>query len=665
MITVDHWGTFEVANFGDLLYPLILDRELRRLLPGRSDLEVRLTGPIGGWTPMGLERAVRRATRHDEPGFWAQAESVDAFVLGGGDLVHGGTTVVDIEGGLNRIDNWSFAVELGFLADVRPVAWNGVGVPFDVPPELAPVLRAACARVDLLAVRDEGSRLRLEAAGLEREVAIVPDTAVLLDEVVPEADRRAALDALRAARLLPAGPVLVAHVSFVSPGVLAEVASALRAALAHHPDLQPVLLALGPTHGDGEVLRELAERLDGPTWLLPDPTVVEVVAVLGAAELAVSSSYHATLVATTLGVPALTFFHYHHQPAKSHDLAALLGRERWLLDRPSDIVGAVDAVRAGDGRPDHSRVAALQRAARAHFERVAEVVTAPARPAADLAERDSAHAHLVESLQAARRQEARQRAELTLLQDHHDRTVARARDREALYWRVSDRAARGSDHSILDLDALGSATLDERPYRWGHVGPLFSPTDAARLSATVPLIGAEERADSDGRRAWSYFVRPLVAMGGSNGVRPHELDPAWRALADDLGGPRYRAVVSRLTGVDLSELDLEANVFFYPQGGYQEPHPDLPEKVVTHVLWFNEGWEAHFGGCLRILNSHDPDDLHCELLPSLGWSAVFVRSEYSWHSVTAVADDAPLGRRAVVATFYRPGSTSTMWPHGV
>ena len=64
------------------------------------------------------------------------------------------------------------------------------------------------------------------------------------------------------------------------------------------------------------------------------------------------------------------------------------------------------------------------------------------------------------------------------------------------------------------------------------------------------------------------------------------------------------------------------------------------------------------------LKSRDEQDVEEELLPELGWSALFVRSDRSWHSVTAVTDDAPVDRRAVVATFYRPGSPSTMWPNG-
>ena len=150
-------------------------------------------------------------------------------------------------------------------------------------------------------------------------------------------------------------------------------------------------------------------------------------------------------------------------------------------------------------------------------------------------------------------------------------------------------------------------------------------------------------------------------MAGRTPAAPTGLDRRWRALADELAGPAYRTAMSRLTGIDLAELDLEVNAFSYAPGAYQDPHPDLPEKVVTHVLWFNDAWASRDGGCLRILRSADPDDIARELTPDLGWSAVFVRSDRSWHCVTPVADGTRARSPSVVATFHLPGSVSSMW----
>ena len=97
MTTVAHWGTFEVANLGDLLFPLVLEHHLRA---ANREVEVQWVGPLGGTAPMGLGRAVARALPFEHEGFWQQASTVDAFVLGGGDLVHYGEVVIDHVKGL-------------------------------------------------------------------------------------------------------------------------------------------------------------------------------------------------------------------------------------------------------------------------------------------------------------------------------------------------------------------------------------------------------------------------------------------------------------------------------------------------------------------------------------------------------------------------------------
>ena len=40
------------------------------------------------------------------------------------------------------------------------------------------------------------------------------------------------------------------------------------------------------------------------------------------------------------------------------------------------------------------------------------------------------------------------------------------------------------------------------------------------------------------------------------------------------------------------------------------PHVDLPDKIVTHVLYFNSEWNPEEGGCLAILGSKDIQDAY-------------------------------------------------------
>jgi polysaccharide pyruvyl transferase WcaK-like protein len=439
---VAHWGTFEVANLGDLLFPLVLEHHLRA---ADGAAEVQLVGPLGGTAPMGLDRAVVRALPFEHEEFWQQASAVDAFVLGGGELVHKGEIVVQRAGAPDRISYAMFATDLGLLAEVRPMAWNAVGVPVEIPDTLAPLLRVATASVDLLTVRDEASRSRLEAAGVERPIDVVPDTAVLVDDVISRQVRAQTLERLRADRRLPGpdGPLVVAHLSFATPAVLEETAAALAAVADRRPATRFVLVALGETHGDGATLRSLARRIGAAATVVADPSVEEAVAVLAAGDVVVSTSYHAVLLATALGVPAAQFRHAGHRPAKHGALAEMLGRKRWLLEGPADIPAAVDALLDGAGPPDPARIGRLRSAAEAHLRRVAEVAMLGHRPGIDLAERTAAHRHVVARLAARAGFESQLRADVAVLREHHDRAMERATEVEAAYWRARDLLEAG------------------------------------------------------------------------------------------------------------------------------------------------------------------------------------------------------------------------------
>lgn len=218
---------------------------------------------------------------------------------------------------------------------------------------------------------------------------------------------------------------------------------------------------------------------------------------------------------------------------------------------------------------------------------------------------------------------------------------------------------------MIDVDRIAQHALETHPYRWAMVDRLFAPRDAAALARTFPRDHYKRLADYAGEKDFEYEARALVGMGERTVSRPEALSAAWRALANDFLSPGYRAAMSALVGVDLSAAPLEVNVFHYPPGGSLGPHPDLRDKIVTHVLYFNRTWNDADGGCLTILRSSRADDAAATISPIVGNSAVLVRSNDSWHAVTPVAKHCRDSRRSLTATFYHPGSVSTMWPPGV
>jgi Rps23 Pro-64 3,4-dihydroxylase Tpa1-like proline 4-hydroxylase len=217
---------------------------------------------------------------------------------------------------------------------------------------------------------------------------------------------------------------------------------------------------------------------------------------------------------------------------------------------------------------------------------------------------------------------------------------------------------------MINLEKIARHHLHHQPFRWAQVDGLYSPQDAAALAETYPCDHFKVVKGYGGEKDYEYEARQLIAMTTGQVVNPQALSPHWMALAQDLRSSAYRQALSALTGLDLSVAPMEVNLFHYGPGSNLGPHPDLADKVVTHILYFNDSWNPARGGCLQILGSRDPDSVFEQIPPVVGNSAVLVRSDTSWHAVSRVVDDSPVSRRSITVTFYRPGSTSSMWPEG-
>jgi Rps23 Pro-64 3,4-dihydroxylase Tpa1-like proline 4-hydroxylase len=215
---------------------------------------------------------------------------------------------------------------------------------------------------------------------------------------------------------------------------------------------------------------------------------------------------------------------------------------------------------------------------------------------------------------------------------------------------------------MIDLTQIARHALQTRPYSWATVHNLFSTVDAAALADSFPSDHFKTVASYGGDKDYEYEARALIAMGADTVSHPQELSNAWLSYTHDLLSRAYRVSMSLLTKCDLTTAPMEVNVFHYGPGACLGPHPDLQDKLVTHVLYFNRVWNREDGGCLRILNSADPSDIAAEIAPNVGNSVVLVRSENSWHAVSRVVNGCRRSRRSLTVTFYRPGSVSTLWP---
>jgi SM-20-related protein len=78
----------------------------------------------------------------------------------------------------------------------------------------------------------------------------------------------------------------------------------------------------------------------------------------------------------------------------------------------------------------------------------------------------------------------------------------------------------------------------------------------------------------------------------------------------------------------------------YPPGAHYSPHVDNPAasnngRVLTAIVYLNDGWEASHGGRLRIHSAADPSTIVEAVDPISGRLVVFWSDDRVPHSVQA------------------------------
>jgi hypothetical protein len=701
-------GTFDVANYGDLLFPLLAELELKERLGAVTlhrfsyHAKTRPDWPFDVTSVTALPQLI---------------DHLDGLLIGGGFIIRFDK---DVAPGyfppapeIHHPTGYWLTPALLALQHNVPVVWNAPGTDGkDIPAWAYSLMQTALTLSRYVSVRDESSRSSLEPC-TNAPVAVVPDTAFGLPRLLNLAGTPSA----EFTRLCEASgldrPFIVVQAKYGLEGFVRFIKNHAE----QFRDFRFVALPIGPALGDREEIIDV--DLPGVVRLGYWPSPLVLAELIGRSEAVVGQSYHLCITALASGVPV---FARHDQPSCKYsvlhdpkaffvlppngepDLAWFLARigrttpsaaAHAKLERLRDHWDSVAAALRRERAPTapmlnrfwQSIPTLLEGAATLELEAAAVLVKERAEIrclrealATSQGETVESQKRLGEALaqlgvalqQAAERQESlddKVRKVTVVRSESAARDARIAELLASLSWKVTAplrfvgrQMLRHRRRHLINLGYIRHHRLETNPYRWAAINNLFNQVDVARLAATYPCDHFKLLATNDGEKDHQYEVRALIGMGADVVTYRDDLSDAWQALAVELLSPAYRAAMTELTGCDLSSAPMEVNVFHYGPGGSLGAHRDLPEKLVTHVLYFNQSWNAANGGCLRILSSSDLTDVAAEIPPLAGHSSVIVRSQNSWHAVTRVAQECGSSRRSVNVTFYRPGSVSTMWP---
>ncbi|MEF2554145.1 polysaccharide pyruvyl transferase family protein [Aurantimonas sp. A2-1-M11] len=296
-------GTFDVENYGDLLFPLVAERRLQTFF---KEIRLDAISPVGGTTLFG--DAVP-STSFEE--FIRTLHCYDALLVGGGNIIHANASTLNryMTGHVSSVayaDLWA-GVTFANLYHAVPICWNAPGVSGAFPRRLTDVLRSAVSAADYLSVRDTASQQYIHELLPSAKVDVVPDTAWDINRLWTDDEIKAAYKKAFSTREreVPNGSLAV-HVNsrYLGGKTLREVAEALDD-LCRQKKSTAILLAIGQCHGDEILARDLSLLMDTAPLVVDLPTsLLEICACIAKSDAYIGSSLHGFITSVAFGRPA-------------------------------------------------------------------------------------------------------------------------------------------------------------------------------------------------------------------------------------------------------------------------------------------------------------------------------------------------------------------------
>ncbi len=291
-IRVGFAGTFDVENYGDLLFPVIAQAALGARDPRIEVVPISPNGKSSGSWPFAVQPAERLPELIPE---------LDAMMIGGGQIVRFDKSYpVSVPPNSSiPICYWLMPAAMAAMAG-KPVVWNGVGVWTDSPiaPWYFDLFRYALMASRSIGVRDEASLAYLEKVAPAAEITLVPDTAFSLSKIWPLAAETDDFAAWRASLGLR-GPYAVVQATAAMEPYRAVIDAALQA----KGGLTAVVLPICWCHGDRTLsFSALDARTHASEAWLPARLISEII---GRSTLVITSSLHASITGLVYGVPVI------------------------------------------------------------------------------------------------------------------------------------------------------------------------------------------------------------------------------------------------------------------------------------------------------------------------------------------------------------------------
>lgn len=187
-----------------------------------------------------------------------------------------------------------------------------------------------------------------------------------------------------------------------------------------------------------------------------------------------------------------------------------------------------------------------------------------------------------------------------------------------------------AEGAALNLEALAHTPRSDTPFTHVHVPGFVRPDALAAIHGDFPAI----------------------SRGGSFPVGAVRSGPAFAALLDEMRGDAFRDAIAAKFDMDLSDRPTMITVRGQCRATDGKIHTDSDGKLVTVLLYLNEGWIAPNGQLRLLRGGGDLEDYAAEIPPGDGTLLAFKCTPNAWHGHTSYTGP----RRAIQLNWVRDGA---------
>ena len=283
-------GTFDVENFGDLLFANILEKYF-------AEYDIDLFSPRGKCEkPFEKDKYVYSIDDLEDQ---CREKEYQALIIGGGDIIRSdvqATSVYDERKSIS-FELWAKTILIGNKYDI-PILFNAPGVPFDFDENMQKVAGELLESCRYLSVRDSNSAKYLNQC-TSKVINVVPDTVLTINNLYSKIDMKIYREQLREKFGLPLDEnyIVVQHnCCNIDDEYYIEQ---LKKVVCHinGKGLKVVLLPIGYVHKDILFLEKLYSADETNQILVKEKlTPVEIVAILAGSAGYVGTSMHGAVI---------------------------------------------------------------------------------------------------------------------------------------------------------------------------------------------------------------------------------------------------------------------------------------------------------------------------------------------------------------------------------